>query len=61
MSKQYKPTNTLTDSNSRVTGISINRHGRVVQIRTRIDFPTKAQQAKILYSDRARLNPIPLQ
>lgn len=38
MPKTFKPNTILNATNSRITGIKIDRHGNIRQIRARIDF-----------------------
>lgn len=43
--------------NTKVTGLSINRFGRITQIRVRIDHP-KHEQVKVLFSNPNPVNPM---
>lgn len=58
MSKQFKPSNILNASNSTVTGLRVDRHGNIVQIRAAFNFKPRAD-VKIL-SSNSHLNPIEL-
>jgi hypothetical protein len=52
--KTYIP---AQNDNTRITGLSINRFGRITQLRVKIDHP-KTEQVKILLSNPNPINPM---
>jgi hypothetical protein len=58
MTKQYIPLETaMTAKNSRLTGVSIDRHGNIRQLRVRIEFPRQKANEPLVVN-QVKLNPI---